>query len=160
MPYKILFVCLGNICRSPSAENIMNHLIEEAGLNWQIICDSAGTSSYHVGCSPDRRMTSALINRGFRVNGEARQFEYSDFEEFDLILAMDKENYQNILSLDRQQLYGDKVKLMCDFAQNYATKEVPDPYYGGQKGFENVIDLLIDSCQGLLIYVKNQLKLN
>jgi protein-tyrosine phosphatase len=105
-------------------------------------------------------MTSALINRGFVVNGEARQFEYSDFEEFDLILAMDKENYQNILSLDRQQIYGDKVKLICDFAQNYPNQEVPDPYYGGQKGFENVIDLLIDSCQGLLMYVKNQLKLN
>jgi protein-tyrosine phosphatase len=105
-------------------------------------------------------MTSALINRGFAVNGEARQFEYSDFEEFDLILAMDKENYHNILSLDRQHIYGDKVKLMCDFAQNYSTKEVPDPYYGGQKGFENVIDLLTDSCQGLLIYVKKQLKLN
>jgi protein-tyrosine phosphatase len=92
MPYKILFVCLGNICRSPSAENIMNHLIEEAGLNWQIICDSAGTSSYHVGCSPDRRMTSALINRGFRVNGEARQFEYSDFEELFVRVLLPREN--------------------------------------------------------------------
>ena len=159
MPYKILFVCLGNICRSPSAENIMNHLIETAGLNWQIICDSAGTSNYHVGSPPDRRMTTALINRGFAVKGHARQFEYSDFEEFDLILAMDKENYHNILSLDRKKIYGDKVKFMCDFTQNYSTKEVPDPYYGGQKGFENVIDLLVDSCEGLLIHVKNQLKI-
>lgn len=158
MPYKILFVCLGNICRSPSAENIMNHFIEEAGLNQQISCDSAGTSSYHVGSSPDRRMTTALINRGFKVTGHARQFEYSDFEEFDLILAMDKENYRNISALDRKKIYTDKVKLMCDFAQHHSTQEVPDPYYGGQKGFENVIDLLVDSCEGLLNAVKTQLK--
>ncbi len=160
MTYKILFVCLGNICRSPSAENIMNHLIENAGLTQQIECDSAGTSSYHLGSSPDQRMTNALINRGFEVQGEARQFEYSDFEIFDLILGMDKANYRDILALDSEKIYTDKVKLMGDFANNYSTKEVPDPYYGGQAGFEQVIDLLIDSCEGLLIYIKKTLKIN
>lgn len=159
MSYKLLFVCLGNICRSPSAENIMNHLIQNAGLSEQIICDSAGTSSYHIGSSPDRRMAAALTKRNFTAIGKARQFEVSDFEEFDLILTMDKDNYQDILSLDRQGIYKNKVKLMCDFAAYHNDKEVPDPYYGGPEGFNYVIDLLVDSCEGLLTYVKNQIKL-
>lgn len=159
MPYKLLFVCLGNICRSPSAENIMNHLIENAGLSEKIVCDSAGTSSYHIGSSPDRRMAAALTKRNFTAMGKARQFEVSNFEEFDLILAMDKDNYQDILSLDRQGIYKDKVKLMCEFAAYHNDQEVPDPYYGGPEGFNYVIDLLVDSCEGLLTYVKNQIKI-
>ncbi|MGB7442940.1 MAG: low molecular weight protein-tyrosine-phosphatase [Coleofasciculaceae cyanobacterium] len=150
MPYKLLFVCLGNICRSPSAENIMNHLIEQANLSESIVCDSAGTSSYHIGSSPDRRMTAAAAKRGIMLRGKARQFEQSDLEEFDLILAMDQENYRDILSLDPQGKYRDKVKLMCDFASNHREREVPDPYYGGSEGFNKVIDLLLDACDGLL----------
>lgn len=156
MPYKLLFVCLGNICRSPSAENIMNHLINQAGLSKEIICDSAGTSSYHVGSPPDRRMTAAAKLRGIQLLGEARQFQRSDFEKFDLILAMDKENYRNILALDRSRQYEDKVKLMCDFCTKHNLKEVPDPYYGGPEGFNQVIDLLLDACEGLLNYVISQ----
>ncbi|MGB5768793.1 MAG: low molecular weight phosphotyrosine protein phosphatase, partial [Crocosphaera sp.] len=110
MPYKLLFVCLGNICRSPSAENIMNYLIQKQGLDGQIICDSAGTSSYHIGASPDRRMRSAAARRGIKLIGEARQFDGSDFDKFDLILAMDKANYHDILKLDREHSYGDKVR--------------------------------------------------
>ena len=155
MPYKLLFVCLGNICRSPSAENIMNHLIEEAGLNDRIICDSAGTSNYHIGSSPDRRMTNAALRRGIRLRGEARQFQLSDLENFDLILAMDKENYRDILYLDPQKRYGDKVQLICEFATRHQIEEVPDPYYGGREGFDKVIDLLLDACTGLLQHVKN-----
>lgn len=153
MAYKLLFVCLGNICRSPSAESITNHLIEEAGLGDQIVCDSAGTSSYHIGSPPDRRMTAAAIKQGIKLQGQARQFQPSDFENFDLILAMDKENYQDILYLDRLDRYQDKVRLLCEFATSHPDKEVPDPYYGGSQGFEYVIDLLLDACQGLLAYV-------
>lgn len=156
MPYKLLFVCLGNICRSPSAENIMQHLINEAGLSKEIICDSAGTSSYHVGSPPDRRMSAAAKLRGIQLLGEARQFQRSDFEKFDLILAMDKENYRDILALDRSRQYENKVKLMCDFCTKHNFKEVPDPYYGGPEGFNQVIDLLLDACEGLLNYVISQ----
>ncbi|WP_040655430.1 low molecular weight protein-tyrosine-phosphatase [Rubidibacter lacunae] len=150
MAYKLLFVCLGNICRSPSAENIMNHAIAEAGLSERIVCDSAGTSSYHIGSPPDARMRAAASARGIAMNGRARQFTTADFEAFDLILAMDRENYRNILRLDPQNRYGDRVKMMCDFANHHADTEVPDPYYGGPDGFDYVIDLLLDACSGLL----------
>ncbi|KKI99115.1 low molecular weight protein-tyrosine-phosphatase [Prochlorothrix hollandica] len=150
MTQKLLFVCLGNICRSPSAENIMNHLVAEAGLSQQIRCDSAGTASYHVGSSPDRRMAAAAQRQGITLTGSARQFVVEDFETFDLILAMDRDNYDNILRLDRQNQYGDKVKLMCNFCRTHPDKEVPDPYYGGTEGFNYVIDLLLDACGGLL----------
>ncbi|MCA1994281.1 MAG: low molecular weight phosphotyrosine protein phosphatase [Coleofasciculus sp. S288] len=153
MPCKLLFVCLGNICRSPSAENIMNHLIEQAGLSESIICDSAGTGGYHIGSPPDRRMAAAADRRGIPLTGKARQFQMSDFEKFDLILAMDRENYEDILSLDPARKYRDKVRLMCDFATHHSEREVPDPYYGGSEGFDRVIDLLLDACEGLLQYV-------
>lgn len=151
---KLLFVCLGNICRSPSAENIMRHLVAEAGLGDKISCDSAGTSSYHIGSAPDRRMAAAAQRKGITLTGAARQFMEADFEEFDLILAMDRDNYANILRLDRRNQYGDKVKLMCEFCRNYPDQEVPDPYYGGTEGFNYVIDLLLDACGGLLETVK------
>lgn len=157
MPYKLLFVCLGNICRSPSAENIMNHLIEQAGLSESILCDSAGTSSYHIGSPPDRRMSAAAATKlGIKLRGRARQFQKSDFQDFDLILAMDRENYENILTLDRTQEYQHKVRLMCEFCSRHTLKEVPDPYYGGEEGFNQVIDLLIDACEGLLTKVKSE----
>ena len=154
MPYKLLFVCLGNICRSPSAENIMNHLIEEADLSGKIICDSAGTSSYHIGSPPDRRMAASASRRGIKLRGKARQFQIWDLENFDLILAMDKENYHDILYLDPAKKYKHKVRLMCEFAAYHQLEEVPDPYYGGREGFDKVIDLLLDACAGLLQHVK------
>ncbi|PSB56755.1 low molecular weight protein-tyrosine-phosphatase [Chamaesiphon polymorphus] len=147
---KLLFVCLGNICRSPAAENIMNHLVAQAGMSDRIECDSAGTASYHTGNPPDRRMRAAAANRDLPMVGKARQFTKADFTAFDLILAMDRENYHNILALDPQGQYRDKVKLMCDFATQHPDKEVPDPYYGGAEGFDYVIDLLVDACSGLL----------
>ncbi|MBW4539171.1 MAG: low molecular weight phosphotyrosine protein phosphatase [Myxacorys chilensis ATA2-1-KO14] len=153
MAYKLLFVCLGNICRSPSAENIMNHLVRDAGLSGEIACDSAGTSSYHIGSPPDRRMTIAAKAQGIDLVGQARQFVRSDFEEFDLILAMDRENYEEICSVDRAGTHRDKVRLMCNFCTRHTLKEVPDPYYGGEEGFNQVIDLLMDACEGLLNYV-------
>jgi protein-tyrosine phosphatase len=158
MPYKLLFVCLGNICRSPAAENIMNHLITQHDLGHQIVCDSAGTSSYHIGSPPDQRMVAAAKQRGMVFQGRARQFQADDFEKFDLILAMDRDNYWDILSLDPNRQYRDKVKMMCDFCRHFKTKEVPDPYYGGPEGFNNVIDLLNDASEGLLQYVMTQIE--
>lgn len=134
----------------------MNHLIEQAGLSDEIICDSAGTSSYHIGSPPDRRMTAAATSRGISMKGRARQFQKADFENFDLILAMDGENYADILSLDPSGKYRDKVRLMCHFCTHHADKEVPDPYYGGSEGFNYVIDLLLDACEGLLKHVTCQ----
>ena len=151
MAYKLLFVCLGNICRSPTAENVMNHLVEKAGLSDSIHCDSAGTSSYHIGSRPDSRMSAAAnALLGIKLCGKARQFSSADFENFDLILAMDRENYRNILSMDSSGKYQDKVRLMCDYCRSYSLKEVPDPYYGGKEGFNQVVDLLVDACGGLL----------
>jgi protein-tyrosine phosphatase len=147
---RLLFVCLGNICRSPSAENIMNHLIEQRQLGDQIICDSAGTASYHVGSAPDARMNAAAQRQGIQLIGSARQFELADFEKFDLILAMDSSNYRDILSLDKSDRYANKVRLMCDFCRRHSDREVPDPYYGGEAGFDYVIDLLTDACEGLI----------
>ncbi|ELR98915.1 low molecular weight protein-tyrosine-phosphatase [Gloeocapsa sp. PCC 73106] len=150
MSYRLLFVCLGNICRSPAAENIMNHLIAKADMSDRFSCDSAGTAGYHIGSPPDSRMSVAARKRGIELEGKARRFEVSDFSDFDLILAMDRDNYHNILSLDPQGKYHHKVKLMCDFATKHQVKDVPDPYYGGKEGFDLVIDLLLDSCQGML----------
>lgn len=152
--YKILFVCLGNICRSPSAENIMRHLVEKEGLSDQIICDSAGTANYHLGKSPDSRMVDAAKARGIQLTGKARQFHPSDFENYDLILAMDRDNYWDLVSLDPKKKYRDKIKMMCDYAKKYRDREVPDPYYGGEAGFNHVIDLLLDSCHNLLEQIK------
>jgi protein-tyrosine phosphatase len=151
---KLLFVCLGNICRSPSAENIMNYLVNENGQGDRIISDSAGTANYHTGAAPDRRMAMAAKKRGINLTGRARQFTKQDFQEFDLILAMDRSNYQNILALASEQKYRDKVKLMCSFCTSYSDQEVPDPYYGGVDGFDYVIDLLFDACSGLLESLK------
>lgn len=158
MPYQLLFVCLGNICRSPAAENIMNHLIDQNNLTGQIVCDSAGTSSYHIGAPPDQRMTLAATGQGIAMKGCARQFTQADFDAFDLILAMDRENYANICALDPAGTYRKKVRLMCDFCTHHTLKEVPDPYYGGTDGFNQVIDLLQDACLGLLNHVKQRLK--
>ena len=135
----------------------MNHLIEEAGLSDRIYCDSAGTSGYHIGEKPDRRMTAAANARGIKMTGRSRQFERYDLEEFDLILAMDRSNYQGIMALDPAGKHADKVKMMCSFCRSHGDEEVPDPYYGGTDGFDYVIELLLDACEGLLEEVKGEL---
>ena len=112
MPDKLLFVCLGNICRSPAAENIMNYLVAEKNMAGRIWCDSAGTSSYHVGSAPDQRMVGAARKRGMQFTGKSRQLEKADLEKFDLILAMDRANYRDILALDPQGKYREKVRMM------------------------------------------------
>lgn len=128
----------------------MNHLIEARGVAEQVSCDSAGTAGYHVGAQPDRRMNAAAQKQGITLVGSARQFISADFEQFDVILAMDQSNYRDILTLDPQGKHAHKVKLMCGFCRNHSDTEVPDPYYGGEAGFDYVIDLLTDACEGLL----------
>jgi protein-tyrosine phosphatase len=129
----------------------MNHQLQQRGLSDQVTCDSAGTSGYHVGAKPDRRMSVAAEQKlGFPLIGAARQFEREDLAEFDLILAMDKDNFAQINSLNRDGKFRDRVKLMCEFCQEHTLKSVPDPYYGGDEGFNFVIDLLVDACNGLI----------
>ena len=128
----------------------MNYLLEQQGLQSKVDCDSAGTSSYHIGSSPDSRMAAAAKKRGIKLIGRARQFTLADLEQFDLILAMDDSNYRNILAVDRSGQYAHKVKRMCEFCQTHPDREVPDPYYGRADGFDYVIDLLMDACGGLL----------
>ena len=135
----------------------MNHLLEKEGLVGQVVCDSAGTSAYHIGEPPDRRMTAAAQKRGIPMRGRARQFTPQDFEAFDLILVMDRDNLEAVSALDRASSYRDKVKLMCEFCTQHSFKEVPDPYYGGPAGFDQVITLLEDACAGLLTFVKQQI---
>ncbi len=150
-PTKILFVCMGNICRSPAAAGIMNHLLQQANLHNRYRCDSAGTIGYHRGSPPDERMQLAAQQRGIRLIGQARQFQRGDFEDFHLILTMDRQNYRDVRALDPENRYAHKVKMMCEFCQTYPHQEVPDPYYGGAEGFEWVLDLLTDACGGLLL---------
>jgi len=153
MTTQLLFVCLGNICRSPSAENIMNHLLKTRQLTDQFSCDSAGTASYHVGSPPDRRMAKAARDQGILLEGRARQFRPEDFARFDWILAMDHENYRDILRLDPEGHYHHKVRKICEFCRHHSDTEVPDPYYGGEAGFCYVIDLLMDACEGFLEFL-------
>lgn len=153
MTTRLLFVCLGNICRSPSAENIMNHLIAQRQLGDSVVCDSAGTASYHVGSPPDRRMAQAAKVYGIDLVGRARQFDVADFDRFDYILSMDQQNYRDILTLDPAGQYADRVQMICDYCRTHPDREVPDPYYGGPEGFNYVIELLLDACEGFLDYI-------
>ena len=141
---KILFVCMGNICRSPSGEAVMNAIIAKNNLQDRITCDSAGTIAYHSGEPADTRMQMHAVKRGYDLTSIARQIKQFDFDRFEYIIAMDTENYKNILSLDSDGKYGSKVSMMMDYATQYSDTDVPDPYYGGEQGFEYVLDLLDD----------------
>ncbi len=129
----------------------MNHLLKARGLEHQVICDSAGTSGYHIDAKPDRRMNAAAERKlGLTLMGRSRQFEPIDFDNFDLILAMDQDNFEQMYHVGGLNHDRDKLHLMCEFCTRHDLKEVPDPYYGGEKGFDFVIDLLMDACEGLL----------
>ncbi len=155
---KILFVCLGNICRSPSAEAVMNAFVKTAGLEDGIKSDSAGTIGMHAGHAADSRMKKYASKRGFDLTSISRQIKAElDFEEFDMIIAMDHSNYLDIMALDTDGSYKDKICKMTDFCTAMEYGEVPDPYYGGDEGFELVLDILEDSCRGLLDAVKGRL---
>ena len=152
MVRKILFVCLGNICRSPAAEGIFNQKIKERDLENFFVVDSAGTGSWHVGNLPDQRMRTTALSRGIPLTSRARQIEENDLYEFDHILVMDKDNLHAVKSLtqDKDDLLNSKIKLILSYSKESQLDEVPDPYYGGQNGFEKVLDLLDDAIDGLI----------
>ncbi len=152
MKKQLLFVCLGNICRSPSGEAVMNSYIKTHGLEDKISCDSAGTAAYHCGEQADARMQKHAIKRNYQLTSIARQFNPDiDFDQFDLIIAMDESNLDNLRSLARNNADKQKIKLMTNYCSVYNDyNEVPDPYYGGYEGFELVLDILEDACNGLL----------
>ncbi|MEQ8517958.1 MAG: low molecular weight protein-tyrosine-phosphatase [Cytophagales bacterium] len=149
MKIKVLFVCLGNICRSPMAEGLMISKIKAKGID-HIEVDSAGTSNYHIGEMPDNRMMETAAHNGIILDSKARQFSRVDFEEFDYIIAMDKSNKSDILKMARNDEERQKVHLMRDFDDNSAESDVPDPYFGGQKGFADVFDILERCSENLL----------
>ena len=147
---SVLFVCLGNICRSPTAEGVFRKLLAENGLDGRIRVDSAGTGGYHVGAPPDARAMAAAKARGVDLSGiRARKVASEDFERFDLILAMDQDNLDDL----RDSAPGEtraRMALLLDFAPQRHERAVPDPYYGGKNGFERVLDLVTEACAGLL----------
>lgn len=157
-PFSVLFVCLGNICRSPAAEGVFRDLVRKRGYDSTFNIDSAGTINYHEGNLSDPRMRTAAKRRGVEITSISRPIRPSDFRDFDLILAMDKQNREDILEAFnrwkfREPLPEDahkKVKLMCSYCKKHDESEVPDPYYGGPQGFEKVLDLLEDACESLL----------
>jgi protein-tyrosine phosphatase len=150
---RILFVCMGNICRSPTAEGVMRALVREAGLEDRIEVDSAGTGGWHAGEPPDARSTETARRRGVALTGAARQVRPEDFEAFDLLVAMDRDNLQGLLALAPDDEAAEKVRLLREFDPRSAGApdlDVPDPYYGGDRGFETVLDLVQAACRGLL----------
>jgi protein-tyrosine phosphatase len=150
---RLLFVCLGNICRSPTAEGVMRHLVREEGLEDSIELDSAGTGSWHIGHSPDKRSAAAALERGIELSGHARQVDAADLEAFDLILAMDRANYEELHAMAADPAARERVKLLREYdpeAVAAGELEVPDPYYGGADGFEEVLDVVTRACEGLL----------
>jgi len=154
---KVLFVCMGNICRSPTAQGAFESIVDEADLGRQIEIDSAGTHAYHVGEKPDRRAMQAAANRGIDLGSQrARRVKKTDFECFDYVLAMDSSNLDDLLSICPKQ-HRAKVSLLLEFAENLAERDVPDPYYGGGQGFEQVLDLVEAGSRGLLEDIRRRL---
>jgi protein-tyrosine phosphatase len=148
---KVLFVCMGNICRSPTAEGVFTHLVERQNLSHLIDVDSGGTHAYHVGEPPDSRAQQAALQRGVQMSElSARRVYDDDFERFDYIVPMDRENQRNLLARC-PQAHQHKVRLLLDFVPSCAEDEVPDPYYGNQRGFERVLDLVEQGAKGLLL---------
>ncbi|HCI53642.1 MAG TPA: phosphotyrosine protein phosphatase [Gallionella sp.] len=151
---KVLFVCMGNICRSPTAEAVFRHYVESAGLSEFILIDSAGTHDYHIGHAPDQRSQQAAEQRGYDMSGlRGRQVETLDFERFDYVLAMDKANLA-ILHYLAPRGCKKYVGLFLEFSRHHSEREVPDPYYGGTQGFESVLDMVEDAAQGLLQHIR------
>ena len=148
---RILFVCLGNICRSSSAEEIMRTLVKKAGLEHEIEVDSAGILSYHEGELPDSRMRMHASRRGYDLTHRSRPVKTLDFFEFDMLIRMDDRNIQDLTDRSPDLDSLKKIHRMTDFCRTKVVDHVPDPYYGGAQGFENVLDILEDACEGLLI---------
>lgn len=152
---KVLFVCMGNICRSPTAEGVFTDLVERRHLSDYFKIDSAGTHAYHVGDAPDLRAQKAARQRGIEIKHQrARKFVVGDFEDFDHILVMDDENFQ-VLDYACPEQYKHKISYLLDHAPQLGVRHVPDPYYGGSYGFDRVLDLVEAACEGLLASIKS-----
>lgn len=155
---SVIFICMGNICRSPTAEAVFRHHAEQEGLADVLYADSAGTHDYHIGDAPDVRTQRAAEKRGYAMSGlRGRQVVADDFERFDYVLAMDAANLANLQRL-RPCNAKSHLGLFLDFAQHYSEREVPDPYFGGGEGFEQVLDLIEDAAHGLLQHIRPQLR--
>lgn len=148
---KILFVCLGNICRSPAAEAVMQSLVDKAGVTDGYFIDSAGTYGGHAGNRADSRMMKHAAKRGVDVTSISRQVRLSDFDQFDMIVAMDDDNYDDLMAMARTGVHRQKLSKMTDFGTIGNHRSVPDPYYGGDTGFELVLDILEVACSVLLL---------
>ena len=149
MTIKVLFVCLGNICRSPAAEGVFKHIVSINGLEGRIHVDSAGTGGWHVGEMADTRMRTAAAKRGFKLNSIGRQITKGDFKNFHYIIAMDENNYADCLALRPANVVA-QINRMKDYIHSHSISGIPDPYYGGEQGFEEVLDLLEEGCLNLL----------
>ena len=157
MSYSVLFVCMGNICRSPTADGVFQKQVSLAGLSKLIRIDSAGTHNYHPGSPPDERSQAAAAQRGYDLSAlRARQVRDDDYAAFDLILAMDWDNLA-LLKEDCPPEHQHKLGRLTEYCQRHQSAVVPDPYYGGAQGFEAVLDLVEDACEGLLAHVQQQL---
>lgn len=157
MPIKVLFVCLGNICRSPTAQGIFQHKVKDAGLEKEIHIDSAGTGAWHIGKSPDSRTLAAATKRGYDFSDQrARQVGMQDFEKFDYVLAMDNVNLRELRQMAPSDFKG-RLDLFLNYGSRSAHTEVPDPYYGGDQGFDLVLDLVEDAAEGLLAQLEQDL---
>ncbi len=152
---SVLFVCMGNICRSPTAHGVFRQMVEDEGLGGAIEVDSAGTHSYHVGSPPDERAQQTAQRRGLDMGDlRARKAKARDFDRFDLVLAMDRDNYAILESYTTPET-GEKLRLFMEFApDHWRTREVPDPYYGGPNGFEQVFDMVEDASRGLIDFLR------
>ena len=156
LKFKILFVCLGNICRSPAAEGVMRRVVGSAGLQHEVDIDSAGTGGWHAGDLPDARMRQHAAKRGYALTSRARQVRPGDFDEFDLILVMDRQNRRDLDEFIRSPADLHRVRLFCEFVSDRPETEVPDPYYGGPDGFETVLDLVENGCEGILREIQSR----
>lgn len=157
-PKRILFVCMGNICRSPAAEGVFLHLLARSGVEEAFCVDSAGTGGWHVGKPADARMRAAASARGIHLPSRARQIDPTDLQNFDLILTMDHDNRRNVQLL-AQHLGGRasaEIRCITSYCRRFDADHIPDPYYGGADGFEHVLDLLEDACEGLLQELKEK----
>lgn len=151
---KVLFVCTGNICRSPTAEGVFRKLLDTHALDEVIHTDSAGTDDYHVGEPPDFRSSQAALKRGYDLSPlRARQLEPSDYEHYDYLLAMTRSHYNHMIRQSPEE-HHEKIRMFLDFAHNAPETEVPDPYYGGEQGFDYVLELVEMGCDGLLTHIR------